>query len=85
MVRGTIFRLFVVCKASVSYKTNEIRDAFEQYFKEFNQQSGKEYAVAASIGIYITNENDVFTFEELVEKSDRLMYEEKERRKKNSR
>ena len=63
---------------------DEVKANFEQYFKEFNKKSGKEYAVEASIGIYITDENEQLRFEDLVEKADRLMYEEKARRK-NSR
>ncbi|MBO5353222.1 MAG: diguanylate cyclase [Lachnospiraceae bacterium] len=53
-----------------------------EYFKTFNEESQKEYVVEASIGIYITEEGDKLRFEELVEKSDRLMYEEKEQRRK---
>ncbi len=60
----------------------EIREDFSNYFKQFNECSGKTYEISASIGIYITEENDRLSFEELIEKSDRLMYEEKERHRK---
>lgn len=63
----------------------DVRNAFAGHFKKFNANSKKEYDVEASIGIYITGENDVLSFEELIEKSDRLMYEEKERHRRKSR
>ena len=69
-----------VCQGRI--EPEQIRAAFAAYFKSFNEQSGKDYAVEASIGIYITEETDVLSFEELIEKSDRLMYEEKERHRK---
>ena len=69
-----------VCQGRI--EPEQIRAAFASYFKEFNEQSGKEYEVEASIGIYITEETDSLSFEELIEKSDRLMYEEKERHRK---
>ena len=59
-----------------------IKAAFISFFQEFNKTSGKDYEVEASIGIYITKENDVLSFDELIERSDRLMYEEKERHRK---
>lgn len=64
------------------FEPQDIRAAFAKHFTEFNENSNKPYDVAASIGIYITGENDVLSFEELIEKSDRLMYEEKERHRK---
>jgi len=57
----------------------DIRMAFADYFCEFNSNSDKPYEVDASIGVYITKEQDRLSFEELIERSDRLMYEEKER------
>lgn len=59
-----------------------LKEKFAQYFREFNENSGKEYRVEASIGIYVTGEDEILGFEELVEKSDGLMYEEKEKRRK---
>ncbi|MBP3594145.1 MAG: GGDEF domain-containing protein [Lachnospiraceae bacterium] len=57
----------------------DIRTAFTEYFSKFNSNSDKPYEVDASIGVYITSEQDRLSFEELIERSDRLMYEEKER------
>ena len=45
------------------------------------QGSDEEYVIEASTGIYITREDEILGFEELIEKSDRLMYEEKKERK----
>ncbi len=80
---GSLFSRFggdemlAVCQGRL--EPEEIRAALTRYFKDFNENSLKPYEVNASIGIYITGEEDVLSFEELIEKSDRLMYEEKER------
>lgn len=65
------------------YKANgtDVRALFCKYLDEYNAKSGKPYHVAASIGIYITAGGEKPDFEELVKKSDGLMYEEKKRRK----
>ena len=83
---GSLFTRFggdemlAVCRGK--YEPERIRLAFANYFKECNEHSEKPYEVEASIGIYITKENDVLSFDELIERSDRLMYEEKERHRK---
>ncbi len=58
----------------------ETKAKFERYFANLNATAEKEYVIEASTGIYITSENEVLEFEELVEKSDCLMYEEKKER-----
>lgn len=68
-----------VCRGRL--EPDEIRAAFTEYFGKYNSDSGKPYEVEASIGVYITSEQDRLSFEELIERSDRLMYEEKERQK----
>ena len=83
---GSLFNRFggdemlAVCRGKM--EPEEVKAAFAAYFKEFNEQSEKEYEVEASIGIYVTDEKDVLSFEEIIERSDRLMYEEKERHRK---
>lgn len=72
--------MLAVCPGRM--EPEQVRAKFTKYFITFNQNSKKPYEVSASIGIYITEENDVLSFEELIEKSDRLMYEEKERHRK---
>lgn len=59
----------------------DVRTLFCKYLDEYNSKSEKPYSVAASIGIYITANGEKPDFEELVKKSDVLMYEEKKRRK----
>ena len=59
----------------------DVRTLFCEHLDEYNAKSGKPYSVAASIGIYITANGEKPDFEELVKKSDVLMYEEKKRRK----
>ena len=65
------------------YEANgmDVRTLFCEYLDGYNSKSGKPYSVAASIGIYITANGEKPDFEELVKKSDGLMYEEKKRRK----
>lgn len=58
----------------------ETKEKFDRYFINLNATAQKEYAIEASTGIYITKENEILGFEELIEKSDRLMYEEKKER-----
>lgn len=65
------------------YRENsiDVRSLFCKYLDEYNAKSGKPYTVAASMGIYITPKGEQPNFEELVKKSDSLMYDEKKRRK----
>lgn len=65
--------MFAVVKGSAD---EEIRQKINGWLCEFNARSGKPYSVSASVGIYTTDSNDA-TFEELVRKSDELMYNEK--------
>lgn len=60
---------------------SDVRAMLCEYLDGYNAGSGKPYSVAASIGIYITANGEKPDFEELVKKSDVLMYEEKKRRK----
>ena len=84
--QGSLFNRFggdemlAVCPGRI--EPDDVKAAFAKYFTEFNKVSEKPYEVSASIGIYITEGKDVLSFDELLEKSDRLMYEEKERHRK---
>lgn len=60
---------------------NELQAMFDQYLSDFNTKSGVPYTVSASIGIYHTMLKSVLSFEDLVKKSDVLMYKEKRRKK----
>ena len=42
---------------------------------------GKPYEVSASLGVYVTAPDEELALEELVKKTDRLMYSEKARKK----
>ena len=72
--------MLAVCEGKQDVK--QMKEAFAEYFVKLNAISGKDYVIEASTGIYITGENEILDFEELVEKSDSLMYEEKEARRK---
>lgn len=84
--KGSLFNRFggdemlAVCRGRM--EPEEVKNAFTTYFSEFNRGAEKPYEVSASIGIYLTEENDILSFEDIIEKSDRLMYEEKERHRR---
>lgn len=59
----------------------EIRRKMSAYLDEYNAASGKPYKVSASVGVYATEVSDESEFEELVKKSDKLMYIEKAKKK----
>ncbi len=64
---------------------DDFRSSFESFLDVFNRTSGKNYTVAASIGIYHTAPDETLSFEELIKCSDSLMYSEKKRRKQQRR
>lgn len=57
-----------------------IKEDIHAFLEKFNKTSGKPYKVSASVGIYISDDGTI-DFEELVRKSDELMYIEKFRKK----
>lgn len=59
----------------------EVRTALDSYLSEHNARMGKPYEVSASLGVYTTSPGEELTLEELVKKTDRLMYNEKARKK----
>ena len=62
-----------------------VKSSIEKCIAEYNGRSGKPYELSASMGVTAyRNNSDYRSFEELFKESDRLMYEEK-RRKKSSR
>ncbi len=83
---GSIFTRFggdemlAVCKGK--YDINDLKEAFYSYFDDFNAKSKKKYDVLASMGVYHTEEEDDLSFEGIIEKTDVLMYMEKNKRKK---
>ncbi len=62
--------------------TSQMRTRFYEYLSRVNQSAEYNFDVNASIGIYITEAGEEPGFEELVIHSDRLMYMEKEKRKR---
>lgn len=85
---GSLFTRFggdemlAVCRGAQNVA--KMKEEFAKYFANLNATANKEYVIEASTGIYITAENEILGFEELVEKSDRLMYEEKKERKRKT-
>lgn len=60
---------------------DKLREDFEQFFDERNAVSGKPYRVSSSIGIYECTGKNEIDFDELIRKSDKLMYSDKARKK----
>lgn len=58
----------------------KIKEDIYSSLESFNEASGKPYKVSASVGIY-TSDDGTIDFEELVRKSDELMYIDKFRKK----
>lgn len=56
---------------------NNIRGMLYKELDCVNERSGKPYKIAASVGIYITQNGEKPSFDELIRYSDKLMYEEK--------
>jgi len=71
--------MLAVCNGDIDVL--QMKERFRTYFIEFNKKSGKEYPIEASIGIYVTKAEEVLLFEDLIERADKLMYEEKKTRK----
>ncbi|MGN1340066.1 MAG: diguanylate cyclase domain-containing protein [Oscillospiraceae bacterium] len=62
-------------------KYSDLRERFNKALDEFNSTSGKPYKVAGSMGMIITESGERPSFEELVKRTDQLMYEDKRLRK----
>lgn len=60
---------------------NKLRGDFERFFDERNAVSGKPYTVSSSVGIYECSGRNEIDFDELIRKSDKLMYSDKARKK----
>lgn len=66
------------------YDKGEITAAVNSFLDNFNRGSDKPYKVSMSIGIDYADSSMELSFEELVRKSDKLMYDEKKKRKRLS-
>ena len=61
-----------------------ITGSIQNWLDKFNAVSGKPYDISASIGVYVHKASDGYEdFEKLFNKSDKLMYEIKRKRKDN--
>ncbi len=59
----------------------DIRERFDGILDEFNRTAEKPYTVAGSVGILELQENEYPSFEELIRRTDSLMYEQKRQHK----
>ena len=60
-----------------AYDETVLRQAFEDKMDEINRLSGKNYRIAASLGICEASQADEMDLERLTEQADRQMYEQK--------
>lgn len=60
---------------------NKLRADFEKFFAEQNAASDKPYKISASVGVYECGGMDEINFDELIKRSDKLMYFDKARKK----
>ncbi len=61
---------------------NEIKKRIYDHLADYTQKSCKPYEVSASVGVYVTQPDDSRDFEQLMKKSDSLMYIAKSQKKK---
>jgi len=89
-VRGEICARFggdEFCVSVLTSKSNseryfaKFKKSFYEYLDQYNEGSGKPYTVQASIGTYMQPLSADCDLEELVNTADKLMYEEKMKRK----
>ena len=64
--------------------TEEIKKKIEQFLKEYNQTSGKEYSVVASCGFNTSEFNESFDIKKALKRADEQMYDIKKEHKKSS-
>ena len=64
------------------YDCKAITAAIDAYLEEYNRNSGNDYSVSASVGIYQTDTASDNNFETLVKKADAIMYRNKQEKKK---
>lgn len=51
-----------------------LREEFNKKLDEYNSSSGKPYKISASLGMYVLTSSDAKDLDELIKKSDKLMY-----------
>lgn len=61
-----------------------LREALERRLNDYNAFSGKPYNVSASLGLYVLSIADAQDLDELIKKSDKLMYFNKKSKQKSS-
>lgn len=72
--------MFAVC---IGINDKEIiKSNLKKYLDNYNQSSGKAYTVSLSIGITYADSSMELCFEEMLRKSDKLMYDEKKKQKR---
>ena len=60
----------------------EIRNKLDSFLTARNAEYEKPYEISASVGIYASQNPGELDFEELIKTSDKLMYEEKQAKKR---
>ena len=63
------------------HSEEELRSRYNLFLDNYNSTANNPYTISASLGIYKTHPGESLDFENLVKKSDELMYKEKQRKK----
>ena len=56
-------------------------DDFEDNVRKYNEESGKDYRLSISLGMYVYEYNDSINLKELLESADKEMYHIKKKRR----
>ncbi len=59
----------------------DIKSSIDKYLECYTAHSGKPYTVSASVGVYKAAHTEINDFKELLNKSDKLMYMDKKKKK----
>lgn len=71
----------MACVTKLVLDEAKIKNQLEEFFEDYNHNSGKPYQVSASIGIYRSEPGESLDFEYLLKKADILMYSDKEKKR----
>lgn len=79
---GDEFVVIMLCRGDAKEKSEIFHKNFNAALEEFNNSSGKEYKVSASIGLSCASVSEIENIEELIELADVMMYNDKARHKR---
>lgn len=79
---GDEFVVAMIGSGDSEEKSQLFRESFVFVLNMLNDESGKDYRVSASVGLSCSALDDIQSIEELIERADRMMYNDKARHKR---